>query len=582
LEQPRSHIPLGKRKKTTMTTEISALQKARAAYKPKLPKALRQGNIAVELGAPTEPVTDQAEIKSLFPNTYGQPEAKIVESTSGGLATGPLKVGVVLSGGQAPGGHNVIAGLFDALKAANPESRLFGFLKGPGGVIKGKYKELTAEIIDPYRNTGGFDMIMSGRDKIEKPEELEACKKNFEEMDLDGLVIIGGDDSNTNAAVLAEYLRAQGSKTCIIGVPKTIDGDMKNAQIETSFGFDTACKLYSELIGNICRDAMSAVKYWHFIRLMGRAASHVTLECALQTHPNIALISEEVQAKGTTLEEIVAYITDVIIKRAQAGKNYGILIVPEGLPEFIPDIKTMIDELSTILGEDEEYILGLPDHDERVQYLSNKLSDHSARVYTSLPPDIQEVLLRRDSHGNVPLSQVETERLLIDLVSDKIRRMKKDGGLDAVKFSPLSHFFGYEGRCAAPSNFDADYTYSLGYAAAQLVRAGLTGYTVNVQNLTKPADEWVAGGTPVTMMLNMEMRKGRAVPVIKKALVDLNGAPFAYFAANREAWALGDEYVFPGPIQYFGPSEVCDAPTKTLMLEKGEGGSSCCCCCCGS
>ncbi len=562
-----------------MTTEISALQKARSTYKPKLPKALRQGKIAVELGAPTEPTTDREEIKKLFPNTYGQPEAKIVESTSGSLTTGPLKVGVVLSGGQAPGGHNVIAGLFDALKAANPESRLFGFLKGPGGVIKGKYKELTAEIIDPYRNTGGFDMIMSGRDKIEKPEELEACKKNLEEMGLDGLVIIGGDDSNTNAAVLAEYLRANGSKTCIIGVPKTIDGDMKNAQIETSFGFDTACKLYSELIGNICRDAMSAVKYWHFIRLMGRAASHVTLECALQTHPNIALISEEVQARGITLEEIVDYITDIVIKRAQAGKNYGILIVPEGLPEFIPDIKTMIDELSTILGEDEDYILGLPDHDERVQYLSNKLSDHSARVYNSLPTDIQEVLLRRDSHGNVPLSQVETERLLIDLVSDKIRRMKKDGGLDNVKFSPLSHFFGYEGRCAAPSNFDADYTYSLGYAAAQLVRAGLTGYTVNVQNLTKPADEWVAGGTPVTMMLNMEMRKGRAVPVIKKALVDLGGAPFAYFAANREAWALGDEYVFPGPIQYFGPSEVCDAPTKTLALEKGAGEGSCCCCC---
>lgn len=563
-----------------MSRETSALQQARAAYQPRLPRALRQGKIAVELGAPTEPATDREEIKKLFPNTYGQPEAKIVESASGALVCEAMNVGVVLSGGQAPGGHNVIAGLFDALKAANPQSRLFGFLKGPGGVIKGDYAELTADIIAAYRNTGGFDMIMSGRDKIEKPEHLAKCKANFEQMQLDGLVIIGGDDSNTNAAMLAEYLRAEGSKTVIIGVPKTIDGDMKNEQIEASFGFDTACKTYSELIGNICRDATSAVKYWHFIRLMGRAASHVTLECALQTRPNITLISEEIQQKGTTLGEIVDYIVDVIVKRAQSGKNYGILIVPEGLPEFIPDIKTMIDELSAILGKEDDYIRGLPDHSERVQFLSGKLSDHSARVYGSLPRDIQEVLLRRDSHGNVPLSQVETERLLIDLVSDKLRLMMKDGGLKEVKFSPLAHFFGYEGRCAAPSNFDADYTYSLGYAAAQLVRAKLTGYTVNVQNTTAPSDKWVAGGTPVTMMLNMEMRKGEPTPVIRKALVDLDGAPFACFAAGREAWALGDEYIFPGPIQYFGPSEVCDAPTKTLALEKGFDRSCCRGCCC--
>ena len=563
-----------------MTTDISALQRARAEYHPKLPKALKQGNIAIQLGSPTEPATNKEEIKRLFPNTYGQPEAKVVESGSDRLNAAPIKVGVVLSGGQAPGGHNVIAGLFDALKAANPDSKLFGFLKGPGGVIKGKYKELTSDIIDAYRNTGGFDMIMSGRDKIEKPEDLAACKKNFEDMGLDGLVIVGGDDSNTNAAMLAEYLRAEGSKTVIVGVPKTIDGDMKNEQIEASFGFDTAAKTYSELIGNICRDATSAVKYWHFIRLMGRAASHVALECALQTHPNITLISEEVQEKGTTLEEIVDYIADIVVKRAQAGKNYGILIVPEGLPEFISDIKAMIDELSNILGKDEQYIMGLSDHSERVQYLSNELSDHSARVYGSLPSDIQEVLLRRDSHGNVPLSQVETERLLIDLVSDKLRHMAAKGECDGVKFSPLSHFFGYEGRCAMPSNFDADYTYSLGYTAAQFVRANLTGYTVNVQNLTQPSDKWVAGGTPVTMMLNMEMRKGKPTPVIKKALVDTSGAPFAYFAASRDSWALNDEYVFPGPIQYFGPSEVCDAPTKTLALEKGFE-KSCCCCCCG-
>ena len=551
-----------------MSKEISALQLARAAYQPKLPKALRGGSIAIELGEPSHPPTHQEEIKKLFPNTYGQPVAKIIEG-NGSLGKTALKVGVVLSGGQAPGGHNVIAGLFDALKAANKDSRLFGFLKGPGGVIKGKYKELTAEIIDDYRNTGGFDMIMSGRDKIENPEDLAACKKNFATMGLDGLVIIGGDDSNTNAALLAEYLRTEGSRTVVIGVPKTIDGDMKNEQIEASFGFDTAAKTYSELIGNICRDATSAVKYWHFIRLMGRAASHVTLECALQTHPNIALISEEIQAKGTTLSEIVDYIADVICERAAAGRNYGILVVPEGLPEFISDIKTMIDEISSILGKDEQYIHDLEDHSERAQYLSNQLTDHSARVYSSLPEEIQEVLLKRDSHGNVPLSQVETERLLIDLVADKIRMMKQHGETEA-KFSPLGHFFGYEGRCAAPSNFDADYTYSLGCAAAELVRAGLTGYTANVQNLTEPSDEWGAGGTPVTMMLNMEMRKGKPTPVIKKALVDLEGMPFAYFAANRDSWATNDEYVFPGPIQYFGPTEVCDAPTITLALEKAD------------
>ena len=560
-----------------MSAEISALQKARAAYQPKLPKALRAGNISIQFGEPTEPATDKDDIKKLFSNTYGQPVAKMVEG-NGELNTAPMRVGVVLSGGQAPGGHNVIAGLFDALKAANADSKLFGFLKGPGGIIKGKYKELTADIIDAYRNTGGFDMIMSGRDKIEKPEDLAACKKHFEEMNLDGLVIIGGDDSNTNAAMLAEYLRASGCTTGIIGVPKTIDGDMKNEQIEASFGFDTACKTYSELIGNISRDATSAVKYWHFVRLMGRAASHVALECSLQTQPNITLVSEEIQAKGTTLGEIVDYIVDVVVKRSEAGKNYGILVVPEGLPEFISDIKTMIDELSAILGRDEKYLKELPDQSERAQYVSSQLTDHSAHVYSSLPVSAQEVLLTRDSHGNVPLSQVETERLLIDLVADKIRLMKSKGETKA-KFSPLSHFFGYEGRCAAPSNFDADYCYSLGYAAAQLVRAKLTGYTVNVQNLTKSSDEWVAGGTPVTMMLCMEMRKGKPTPVIRKALVDLDGEPFKKIASKREEWALGDCYIFPGPIQYFGPSEVCDAPSKTIALEKGAVKSCCCCGC---
>jgi diphosphate-dependent phosphofructokinase len=552
-----------------MDSQVSALQKTRSQYQPKLPKALRGGDISVQLGSPTKSISDQEEIARLFPQTYGQPEAKVIAG-AGDLRTDALKVGVVLSGGQAPGGHNVIAGLFDALKSANKESKLYGFLKGPGGVIKGRHKEITASIVDKYRNTGGFDMIMSGRDKIETPEQLAACKANFEEMNLDGLVIIGGDDSNTNAAMLAEYLKGEGSKTVVIGVPKTIDGDMKNEQIEASFGFDTACKTYSELIGNICRDATSAVKYWHFIRLMGRAASHVALECALQTHTNVSLISEEIQAKGTTLGEIVDHIASVINERAEAGKHYGIVVVPEGLPEFISDIKTMIDELSAILGKDEKYIHEeLEDHSERVQYLSQQLSDHSARVYGSLPKDIQDVLLHRDSHGNVPLSQVETERLLIDLVADKLR-FQKSHGQSKAKFSPLAHFFGYEGRCAAPTNFDADYCYSLGYTAAQLVRAEVTGYTCNVQNLTKPSDEWVAGGTPVTMMLNMEVRKGTPVPVIKKALVELDGKPFKTFSEHRENWASNDCYVFPGPIQYFGPGEVCDAPTVTLALEKSE------------
>lgn len=550
-----------------MTDTKSPLQQARASYQPKLPPALRTGRITVQLGEPTEPAADQEEIRKQFPHTYGQPIVRLVEGGSS-LSMKPLKVGVVLSGGPAPGGHNVIAGVFDALQSANPDSKLYGFLKGPGGVIKGKYKELTADIIDQYRNTGGFSMIMTGRDKIEKPEELEACRRNFEEMQLDGLIIIGGDDSNTNAAVLAEHLRSVGSPTCVIGVPKTIDGDMKNEMIEASFGFDTACKVYSELIGNIARDALSAVKYWHFIRLMGRAASHVTLECALQTHPNVALISEEVQTKGITLEQIVDNIVDAVVKRAQQGKNYGIALVPEGLVEFIGDMKTLIDELSAILGVEEQYIHSLPDHSERVQYLNTKLSDHSARVYGSLPQDIQAVLLRRDSHGNVPLSQVETERLLIDLVSDRIRLLQAKGEAKEVKFSPLSHFFGYEGRCAAPSNFDADYAYTLGYAAAQLVHANLTGYTVYVRNLTRSADEWEAGGVPVTMMLNIEVRKGKPTPVIKKALVDLDGKPFRTFADIRKRWAIEDDYRFPGPIQYFGPSEVCDAPTLTLQLER--------------
>lgn len=554
-----------------MSHEVSALERARASYQPKLPKALRQANIRTESGAPTEAAADREQIRALFPKTYGQPVVALVRGESN-LTTDALRVGVVLSGGPAAGGHNVIAGLFDALKTANVDSRLFGFMRGPRGIIEGDYREITASVVDVYRNTGGFDMIMSGRDKIEKPDDLARCRQNLEAMGLDGLVIVGGDDSNTNAAVLSEYLLNQRTKTRVVGVPKTVDGDMRSERIEITFGYDTACKVYSELIGNVCRDAISSVKYWHFIRLMGRSASHITLECAIQTRPNVALISEEIEAGEATLERIVDDVVDVIVKRAEAGKDYGVVILPEGLPEFIPDIKAMIDELSAILGEEEDYIHGLPDHSERVQYLSGRLTDHSARVYGSLPQGTQEVLLRRDSHGNVPLSQVETERLLIDLVSDKIRQMNAQG--KSIRFSPLSHFFGYEGRCAAPSNFDADYAYSLGHTAAQLIRANLTGYTAGIQHVTWSPDEWVACGTPITMMLCMETRRGKPKPVIGKTLTDLAGASFGRFAENRQAWALDDDYVFPGPIQYFGPPEVCDAPPLTLALEHARPGTS--------
>jgi len=548
-----------------MSARISALQAARASYCPKLPAVLTAAGQTIALGEPTAPATDAQAIAERFPQTYGQPVATIA-AAAGNAAARPLKVGVVLSGGQAPGGHNVIAGLFDALKAVHPDSQLFGFLKGPGGVIKGKYTELTAESILPYRNTGGFNMIMSGRDKIEKPEDLEACRKNFEAMGLDGLAVVGGDDSNTNAAVLAEYLKAKGSPTVVVGVPKTIDGDMKNEQIETSFGFDTACKVYSELIGNISRDATSAVKYWHFVRLMGRAASHVTLECALQTQPNVTLISEQVEADGKTLSDVVDMIVEAVVARAEAGRHYGILLLPEGIIEFMPDLKQLIRELQDILGANEKFVRGLPSHEERLQFAIGQLPAESAKVYASLPSDVQAVLLTCDSHGNIPLSQVETERLLMDLAADKIRVLEKQRGAK-YKFSPLGHFLGYEGRCAAPTNFDADYCYSLGYTAALFVRDGLTGYTVHVRNLLASAAEWQPGGTPVTMMLNMEQRKGKPTPVIKKTLVDLNGKPLAKLRANAAQWAVEDCFVQPGPIQYFGPTEVCDQPTETLKLE---------------
>jgi len=547
--------------------EISPLQKARAIYNPKLPKALASGNFKIEMGAVLKPETDADAIKELFPATYGQPIVTFTDGSGEGLSNEAINVAVILSGGQAPGGHNVIAGVFDGIKKANSNSKVYGFLKGPGGAIKNNYMELTAEYVDQYRNTGGFDMIMSGRDKIETAEQLAACEANFTALNLSTVIIIGGDDSNTNAAILAEYLKARGSDVRVIGVPKTIDGDMKNEQIETSFGFDTACKTYSELIGNIQRDATSAVKYWHFVKLMGRAASHVALECALETQPNICLISEEIKEKGTTLSEIVDYITNIIIKRADEGKNYGVVLIPEGLPEFIADIKVTIDEISDILGTEEKYLSQMDTGDKFI-FIESKLSAHSAKVFASLPAADRAVLITRDSHGNVPLSQVETEKLLIELVSNRLKELKTHGKAENVKFSALGHFFGYEGRCAAPSNFDTDYCYSLGFTAAQMARTQLTGYTVSIANTIKPASEWIAGATPVTVMLNMEQRKGKPTPVIKKALVELDGEPFKFFAANRDKWATEDNYLFPGAIQYFGPSEVCDITTKTLELEK--------------
>lgn len=547
-----------------MKKNISNLDKARASFQPRLPRTLTGSIAFVEEGSSVSRQFHD-DIQKDFPNTVDNPVVRVSEG-EGNLADDAITVGVVFSGGQAPGGHNVVAGLFDALKAANPESRLVGFLGGPIGVIKNESMEITSELLEDYRNTGGFDMIGSGRDKIEKPEDLAACRRNLEELGACGLVVIGGDDSNTNAALLAEYLLANGSPVKVIGVPKTIDGDMKNQYIEASFGFDTAAKVFAELTGSICRDSTSAKKYWHFIRLMGRAASHITLEVALQTQPNLAIISEEADTQKQTLKDIVDQIVDVVARRAEAGKQYGVILIPEGLLEFLDDVKHMIAELSTVLGSEEEYIYGLPDHSERVQHLNSRLSAESAQVYNSLPEGIQEVLLTRDKHGNVPLSQVETEKLLIDLVGDKIRFMKSQGQFKG-SFSPLGHFFGYEGRCVQPSNFDTNYCYTLGYTAAQLLRAGYTGYTVSARNLAAPVEEWVVGGVPVTSMLTIEMRKGKPKPVIKKTLVELDSPAFREFAAKRDEWKVGDCFTFPGPIQYYGPTEVCDALTKTLEAE---------------
>ena len=545
----------------------SALQIARAAYVPKMPVALRGSVRAVE-GAATEAAGDKEEIKRLFPHTYGMP-AVTFERGDAADPMPPINAGVILSGGQAPGGHNVIAGLFDGLKAANPESRLFGFILGPGGLVEHKYMELTADIIDDYRNTGGFDMIGSGRTKLERREQFDKGLEILKELGISALVIIGGDDSNTNAAVLAEYYRSIGAGVSVIGCPKTIDGDLKNDLIETSFGFDTACKVYSEVIGNIQRDCNSARKYWHFIKLMGRSASHIALECALQTHPNVCIISEEVEANDLSLDEIVNRIARVVARRAAEGNNFGTVLIPEGLIEFIPAMKRLIAELNDFLARNKAEFKMIK-KSVRHSYLISKLSKENAALYASLPEGVaRQLALDRDPHGNVQVSLIETEKLLAEMVDSRLSEWKEEGRYRG-KFATQMHFFGYEGRCAAPSNYDADYCYSLGYAASCLIRAGKTGYMASVRNTTAPAAEWTAGGIPITMMMNMEQRDGVMKPVIRKALVQLDGAPFRAYAAMRDEWAMTTDYVYPGPIQYFGPSEVCDAPTKTLQLEQGK------------
>ncbi|MBP3373299.1 MAG: diphosphate--fructose-6-phosphate 1-phosphotransferase [Bacteroidaceae bacterium] len=544
----------------------SALQIARAAYQPKLPKALK-GTVVAKEGAATQSVGNQDEIKAMFPNTYGMPVITFEEGNAPQMEA--INVGIILSGGQAPGGHNVISGLYDGVKTLNPNSKLYGFLMGPGGLVDHKYVEFTDEFIDEYRNTGGFDIIGSGRTKLEKESQFESGIEILRELGIKALVIIGGDDSNTNACVLAEYYAAKNYGVQVIGCPKTIDGDLKNEQIETSFGFDTACKTYSELIGNIQRDCNSARKYWHFIKLMGRSASHIALECALQTQPNACLISEEVEQKEMSLNDVVTYLAQIVADRAADGNNFGTVLIPEGLIEFIPAIKKLIAELNEVLtdpatGESREF----GSAEEQISFVKGNIAADNLAVLESLPADVaRQLCLDRDPHGNVQVSLIETEKLLSRMVADKLAEWKKEGKYNG-KFSAQHHFFGYEGRCAAPSNYDADYCYSLGFNASRLIANGKTGYMSIIKNTTAPAEEWIAGGVPITMMMNMERRNGAMKPVIRKALVELDGAPFKFFAANREEWAKNTAYIYPGPIQYWGPTEVCDQCTKTLALEQ--------------
>lgn len=552
--------------------KISSLQKARYEYSPKLPGMLRNGiqEISVKEGAATESVADQAKIKALFPNTYGKKEITFEKGTNTSVSKKQV-VGVILSGGQAPGGHNVICGLYDALKATNKENVLYGFKNGPIGLINDDFIEFDDEYINQYRNTGGFDIIGSGRTKLETEEQFavvaEVCKKHG----VTAIVIIGGDDSNTNAAVLAEYFAAHNTGVQVIGCPKTIDGDLKNEDIECSFGFDTATKTYSEIIGNIERDANSAKKYWHFVKVMGRSASHVALECALETQPNVCIISEEVSEKKMSLSQIANYIADSVEKRAQKGMNFGVAIIPEGVVEFVPEFSVLIHEINELLaGAKADAFNALPSWEAKYEFIQNGLTKESMEVFAILPQTIQQQLfLERDPHGNVQVSLIESEKLFSALVKDVLEQRRKAGTYNG-KFNALHHFLGYEGRCAFPSNFDSDYCYSLGYNAFMLIQYGYNGYLSKISNLSKPANEWVAGGMPITKMMNVERRHGEDKPVIRKALVELDGKPFKFFEAHREEWATETCYVYPGAIQYYGPAEVCDITTRTLALEKGE------------
>ena len=549
---------------------ISSLQEARYAYVPKLPGMLRNGisEICVKEGAATGSVADQEKIKALFPMTYGKPEVTFEKGQNTAAAKKQV-IGVILSGGQAPGGHNVICGLYDALKASDKNNVLLGFKGGPSGLIEDDFIEFDDAYINAYRNTGGFDIIGSGRTKLETEEQFMIVTEVAKKHGLNAIVIIGGDDSNTNAAVLAEYMAAHGTGVQVIGCPKTIDGDLKNDDIEASFGFDTATKTYSELIGNIERDANSAKKYWHFVKVMGRSASHVALECALKTQPNICLIGEEIAAKEMSLSQIAGYIADSVEKRAADGNNFGVAIIPEGIVEFVPEFGRLIREINDLLaGENTEKFNALPDWTAKCEFIRNGLTEDSFKVFEVLPFAIQQQLfLERDPHGNVQVSLIESEKLFSEMVKAELAK-RKAAGTYRGKFSAQHHFFGYEGRCAFPSNFDADYCYALGYNAFMLIQYGYTGYLSKISNISKPADQWIAGGMPITKMMNMERRNGKDKPVIRKALVELDGKPFTYFAANRDKWAVKTCYVFPGAIQYYGPASVCDITTETLKLEK--------------
>ena len=558
-------------KSKEINKEISALQKARLDYQPKLPDVFKNGikNIEFKKGEATQAVADVKDIKQIFPNIFGKPAVTFLQSSKK-AENKTINVGVILSGGQAPGGHNVIAGIFNAIKESNSQNKLVGFLGGPSGIIDGKYIEITKELIDEYRNTGGFDIIGSGRTKLESEEQFRKAQNTCQNLDISAVVIIGGDDSNTNAALLAEFFLEKNAGIQVIGVPKTIDGDLKNDQIEISFGFDTAVKTYSELIGNIQRDANSAKKYWHFIKLMGRSASHVTLECALQTQPNVTLISEEVAQKKLSLNQVVDMVADAVIKRSAQGKNFGVVLIPEGLIEFIPEMKEMISCLNDTLAriEGKQEYKNLSSDCEKIDYINSKLEKQNAGIFESLPSSIQAQLLAdRDPHGNVQVSKIETEKLLIQMVQEKLNKIKVNGEFKG-KFSAVAHFFGYEGRCASPSNFDADYCYSLGYNSFALINAGVSGYISSVTNLTTSAKHWIAGGIPLTMMMNMEKRHGEMKPVIQKALVKLDGPVFKKLEENREKWINEECFIYPGPIQYFGPSEVADITTKTIQLEQ--------------